>query len=156
MNAIRRHLMHAVDEVLAMPSVSKEKRHEALSLKKMKQGDGSWTTRKHLLGWIVDSLRQTLELSSRRKLELSKILASLCKANRVSKKRWERVLGKLRWLAVAIPGSHGLLGALQLAQNRCSTNRIRVTPELKDHLYELARLSVSLQQRPTYLPEIVP
>ena len=156
MNAIRRHLMHAVDQVLAMPSISEEQRHEALSLKKMLQGDGSWATRKHLLGWIVDALRQTLELSARRKLELSKIFASLCKARRVSKKRWERLLGKLRWLAIAIPGSHGLLGALQLALNRCSTNRIKITQELKDHIHELARLASSLRHRPTYLAEIVP
>ena len=156
MNAIRRHLLHAADKVLAMPSASQEKRHEALSIKKMLQGDGSWTTRKLLLGWVVDSLRQTLELSARRKLELAKIFASLCNAKRVSRKRWERLLGKIRWLAVAIPGSQGLLGALQLALNRCTSNRIRINQELKDHIYELARLSSSLRERPTYLAEIVP
>ena len=156
MSAIRRVLLHAVDLVLSTPGVSKEDRHEAMSLKKMLQGDGSWETRKHLLGWIVDALCQTLELSPRRKLELTKIFASLCEAKRVSHKRWERLLGKLRWLAVAIPGSQGLLGALQLALNKSDKNRIRITRELKDHIHELARLSSSLQDRPTYLPEIIP
>ena len=156
MLAIRRMLLNAVDQILAMPDVSEEGRHEAMSLKKLLQGDGSWHTRKHLLGWIVDSLRQTLELSARRKLELAKIFSSLCQAKRVSHKRWERLLGKLRWLATAIPGSQGLLGALQLALNRSSGNRIRITRELKDHIYELSRLSASLNTRPTYLPEIIP
>ena len=44
MNVLRRHLLHSIDKVLARPKVSSESRREAVSLKKMKKGDGSWAT----------------------------------------------------------------------------------------------------------------
>ena len=63
---------------------SETQRNEAISLKKLERGDGSWTTRKILLGWMLDALRQTLELPGHRKLELTQLLSSLCKARRIS------------------------------------------------------------------------
>ena len=78
MQAIRRHLWHAVDRVLAQPAETSLKRPEAISIKKLRKGDGSWTARKVLLGWVVGTTRQTLELPPHRKLELAKLLDSLC------------------------------------------------------------------------------
>ena len=77
MGALRRHLLHAIDSVLAKPDVSSNQRNEAVSLKKMRMGDGSWSTRKELLGWIVNTMRQTLELPPHRKLTLAKIFTGL-------------------------------------------------------------------------------
>ena len=65
LNAVRNHLLHTVDEVLATPEDAS--RQEAISLKKLKKGDGSWATRKAVLGWILDTSRQTLELPAHRK-----------------------------------------------------------------------------------------
>ena len=56
MKALRQHLLHAIDEVLARPEVSKNQRQEAVSLKKLLKGDGSWGTRKIILGWAVDTV----------------------------------------------------------------------------------------------------
>ena len=95
MNAIRRHLYHSIDKVLATPAVSEDQRLEALSVKKLKNGDGAWSTRKEFLGWVVDTLRQTLELPARRKDELSTIFASITGKRRVTQKKWHRIIGKL-------------------------------------------------------------
>ena len=89
MKAIRRHLWNAVDETLAKPDVADTQRNEAISLSKLEKGDGAWTTRKTILGWTLDTLRQTLELPPHRKVELAGLLTSLCKARRISKKRYE-------------------------------------------------------------------
>ena len=80
----RRHVLHAVDKVLTKPDVHNRPRHEAVSVKKLRKGDGSWTTRKQVLGWIID----TLELPAHRKQDLSQIFYSLQSAKRVSEKRW--------------------------------------------------------------------
>ena len=127
MKAIRRHLWNAVDETLAKPDVADTKRNEAISLSKLEKGDGAWTTRKTVLGWILDTLRQTLELPAHRKVELAGLLSSLCKARRISKKRYERALGKLRFVASAIPGTAGLFSVLQDSLNTSSDGRIKVT-----------------------------
>ena len=41
MSLLRRHLLWAVDSVLAQPGVSESKRNEAVSLKKLLKGDGA-------------------------------------------------------------------------------------------------------------------
>ena len=101
-----------------MPDETVETRLEAISLKKLLKGEGSWNTRKVILGWIANTVRQTIELPAHRKQALATIFQELQEAKRVSYKKWQRILGKLRFVSVAIPGSAGMFSALQLALNR--------------------------------------
>ena len=156
MRAMRRHLWHTVDQVLAQPAETSDERPEAISIKKLRKGDGSWTTRKTLLGWVVDAMRQTLKLPPHRKMELAKPLDGPCRARRITRKHHERALGKLRFMAAATPGAQGLFGALQLALNNSNNGGVPVTHELKDHLYAFAHLTADVGRRPTHLAEIVP
>ena len=151
MKALRRSLWHSVDRVLAQPDETSTEQPEAISLKKLAKGDGSWTTRKELLGWMVDTLRQTLELPGHRKTELASLLKSLCKARRISVKRYQKALGKLRFVAAAIPGAQGLFGALQLALNNATGNQVPLSRNLKDHLYAFSRLAADLSHQPAHL-----
>jgi hypothetical protein len=73
---LRHHLLHSIDRMLATP-LPDERRNEAVSLKKLLTGDGSWCTRKLVLGWILDTAAQTLELPPHRQSELASIFASL-------------------------------------------------------------------------------
>ena len=98
-----------MDHVLAQPNKMSDEQPKAMSLKKLRKGDGSWTMPKVLLGWVVDTMHQTLELPPHRKLELFKLLNSLCQACRISWKQCERALRKPLFMAVAIPGAQGLL-----------------------------------------------
>ena len=125
MKALRRHLLWAVDAVLSTPDVSDTDRNEAVSMKKLLKGDGAWETRKLILGWIVNTIRQTIELPPHRKLALAEIFSDLATAKRVSQHKWQSYLGKLRFVSVAIPGSAGLFSALQLALNQANGNRVR-------------------------------
>ena len=42
MNALRNHLLHAVGQVFAQPLVNQTHQNEAILLKKLLKGDGSW------------------------------------------------------------------------------------------------------------------
>ena len=157
LTTMRRHLLHAVDEVLSRPAHDEPHRNEAVSIKKMKKGDGSWSTRKLVLGWILDTARMTIELPPHRKEALADIFKSLVGLKRISRKRWESILGRLRFVSVAIPGSAGLFCALQLALQRTTADgRIRITRELRQHIDAFSRLAAQLAARPTHLSEIVP
>ena len=147
-------LEQLIDQVLSQPSEG-SKRHEAVSLKKLLSGDGSWSTRKLILGWIVNTMRQTLELPPHRKQTLHDIFAELLTLRRVSAKKW-LILGKLRFVSVAIPGSTGLFSALQWTQNQAGNNRIRVNAFVRSSLDAFGRLAASLCARPTHLAELVP
>ena len=107
MHAMQRHLLWAVDSILATPDVSDTQRNEAVSLEMLLKGDVAWETRKLLLGWIVDTVRQTIELPPHRKITLAAIFSDLASMSRVSQKKWQLHLGKLRFVSVAIPGSAG-------------------------------------------------
>lgn len=155
MVALRGHLLEAVDQVLSKP-LPGDQRLEAISLKKLLKGDGSWGTRKIILGWIIDTIRQTIELPSHRKLTLAKIFQELAATRRVSHRRWQQILGQLRFVSVAIPGSAGLFGALQLALTLSKGNRVRINSSLRSHIDAFASLVASLAHRPTHLAEIVP
>jgi len=154
LNALRDHLLPRINNVLAQP-LTEEQRNEAVSITKMLRGDGSWASRKELLGWILDFTRQTLELPPHRKLALATLFRSLKGKKRVSEKTWQRALGKLRFVAQAIPGATGLFCSLQLALNRASDGRVRISPRVRHHLDTFEELAVSLSERPTHLAEIV-
>jgi hypothetical protein len=100
-----------------------------------------------VLGWILDTVRQTLEVPPHRHAELTSIFADLSHARRVSFKRWQQVLGKLRFVSVAIPGSRGLLSTLQRAHNEANGNRVRINRLVHDCLDSFGRCS-----RPSHLP----
>ena len=93
MKALRGHLLEAIDAVLSQPASDESHRQEAVSLKKLLKGDGSWATRKLILGWIINALRQTMELPPHRKATLAHIFTDLASRRRVSHKKWQRYLG---------------------------------------------------------------
>ena len=64
-----RRLLHAIDKVFRpLDNEDGPTRNHAPSVKKLLKGDAYPATRKQILGWIVDTLRGTLELPSHRLL----------------------------------------------------------------------------------------
>jgi hypothetical protein len=45
----------------------REERRQPISLKKLLKGDACWATRKILLGWLIDTLKGTIELPQHRR-----------------------------------------------------------------------------------------
>jgi len=153
---MRDHLLHAVDDILDTP-LPTEPRNEAVSVKKLRNGDGGWATRKLILGWILDSERKTIELPPHRSEACTSLLQDLASSRRVSTKRWASAMGKLRFISYAVPGSAALFSALQSAMNLgAASNRIRITKEVRHSLLAFLTLLNDLSNRPTYLAEIIP
>ena len=69
-------------------------------------------------------------------------------------KKWRKFLSKLRFVALAIPGT--LASALQWAMNQAGDNRVRITLPVQHSLDAFERLCADLGHRPTHLAEIVP
>jgi hypothetical protein len=148
--------MHAIDSVLR-PRLATDPaaRQEAMSEKKMGQGDAAWATRKTVLGWVLDSVSGTLELPERRLLRAQSLFVDLQHAKRVSEKRWHQVLGELRSMLLAIPGGGGLFSILQTGFRHTDKHRIRLDSPMRDQLRDLHALINDLAQRPTRLAEVV-
>ena len=76
-----------------------------MSLKKAIQGDGDWKTTKEILGWMVNTEDGTLRLLPKRKAELGTLPGIPPLQRRISTKKLERLIGKLRSMHLAIPGA---------------------------------------------------
>jgi hypothetical protein len=75
----------------------------------MLKGDACWSTRKRLLGWNVDTATETLHLPPHRLARLYELLDHLQPPRkRTSIKTWHRLLGELRSMTIALPGTKGL------------------------------------------------
>lgn len=152
-----RRLLHAIDLVFRpLDSQDPPARTHIPSLKKLLQGDAYLSTRKIVLGWLLDTIRQTLSLPPHRLERLQHLFAQLRGKTRVSVKLWHKTLGELRSMALGIPGSRGLFSLLQEGLRHTDKYRIRITPAMRDMLSDFEHLSNTLAERPTELSELVP
>jgi hypothetical protein len=155
---VRTTLFHTIDEVLRPlhPSDQQSARKEPISVKKLHKGDGLWTSRKVLLGWVIDTSRKTIELPPHRATRLQLILTYLVDRRRISLRAWQKHLGELQSMVLALPGGRGLFSTLYTCfANRPTQNRVKITRPIKDALLDFAALASTLQDRPTRIGEVV-
>ena len=114
---VRRILLHAIDDVFRpLDSTDSPFRRQPASLKKLDKGDCSWSTVKVILGWIIDTASMTVHLPPHRIERLAEILASIpVTQKRTSVRKWHKVLGELRSMSLALPGSRHLFSHMQYA-----------------------------------------
>ena len=81
--------MHAVDMVFAQRDSDMMHHKEAISEKKLDKGDGGWNQQKEILGWILDSKWQTLELMDWCVKQIMDIFKDLQGQNCMGVKKWQ-------------------------------------------------------------------
>ena len=152
-----RRLLHSIDAVFRpVDDQDPPHRKHVPSMKKFLQGDAHLSTRKVVLGWLIDTVRQTLELPPHRIERLQHLFDSIRSKNRISTKQWHKILGELRSMSIGIPGSRGLFSLLQEGLRHSDKYRIRITPQMRDMLDDFEHLAHSLSDRPTEIAELVP
>jgi hypothetical protein len=158
LHRLRNILLHVNDAVLR-PNDAADRarlRAEPISEKKLLKGDGNWSTRKTILGWVVDTVAKTISLPPHRSDRLLSILSDLHGRRRVSTRKWHRLLGELRSMCLALPGGPGLFSHLQAAFRTADKKRVRITPSVQQALDDWRILAHSVTSRPTHLHELFP
>jgi hypothetical protein len=157
-NHVRATIFHTIDKLLRpLHPADSPFRKQPISIKKLHKGDAKWSTRKILLGWIVDTVEQTISLPEHRADRLHTILSDLLRKRRISLKMWQQQLGELRSMILAIPGGRGLFSTLYTGLTNGSTDsasRLRITRPMRDALLDLSHLAIDLHRRPTRIGEI--
>ena len=151
----RRVTYHTIDSVFRPNDTSDIKRRQPISTKKLLKGDDSWESQKVILGWLIDSLANSLALPAHRQEKLLSLLTNLLHRNRTSVADWHTLLGELRSMSLAVPGSRGCFSFLQHAL-RPGCKRIKITKAVRDQLKDFLWLATDVSARPTHLSEIVP
>ena len=66
-----------------------------------------------MLGWIIDTVNMTIHLPQHRVERLADILASIpITQKRTSVRKWHKVLGELRLMALALRGARTISSAI--------------------------------------------
>jgi len=150
--------MHTLDEVFR-PSDATDSPHrkEPASIKKLREGDAHWATRKLVLGWVLDTVAMTIELPSHRQERLQEILAGYQpNQKRTSLRKWQQLIGELRSMVIAVPGLRGMFSHLQETIKHKVDERVRLSRGVHDTLADIRWLANSTISRPTRLYEVVP
>jgi hypothetical protein len=87
------------------------------------------------LGWIIDTINMTIQLPPHRVARLAEILASIPPTQRrTSVKKWHSVLGELRSMALALPGSRNIFSTMQHALSAKTGGRVALSKGVHDAL----------------------
>jgi hypothetical protein len=157
LNAVRNTLLHSIDAVFRPNDEGDDVRAEPVSLKKLDKGDASWKTRHTILGWDIDTERKTIALPPHRIARLHEILDSIpAHQRRIGVSKWHQVLGELRSMSIALPGSRGLFSHLQAALSKKRGCRVPLTTEVHQALADFRWIVNHIAERPTRIAELVP
>ena len=158
LDQVRSTLMHAVDLVFRpLDGEDSPSRSEPISVKKLMKGDCTWDTCKVVLGWLIDTVAQTIQLPIHRVQRLAEILASIPKSQkRIGIKKWHKILGELRSMSLALPGSRNLFSQMQLALQQRFGARIALKKGVHQSLQDFKYLLDDIASRPTRIAELVP
>ena len=80
--------------------------------------DGNWARVKEIVGWLIYTLWGNLALYSKQQLEIFYLLKIPTTQRRISVKKLERLIGKLGYMHLSVPGSIGHFYAMQVALSR--------------------------------------
>jgi hypothetical protein len=148
---VRQILLHAIDDVFRpLDSMDGPFRLQPTSLKKLEQGDCSWSTIKVILGWIIDTVTMTIKLPPHRIQRLSEILSSIpVTQKRTSVRKWHKVLGELRSMSLTLPGARNLFSHMQHALSTKLQNRVALNKGVHHALDDFRWMLADIENRPT-------
>ena len=155
---VMRSALHSIDEVFRPLELGDPPhRKEPSSVKKMMQGDAAWSPHKRLLGWDFDTEAMTLNLPPHRLDRLREVLTWIQPPRkRLPTAKWHQLLGELRSMSPALPGTRGLFSTLQDALSKGDRRRVRLNQHVHATAADFSLLVDSLASRPTRLYELVP
>ena len=155
---VRRILMHAIDDVFRpLESSDNAYRRAPVSVKKLAKGDCSWSTIKLVLGWIINTVSMTIHLPPHRVERLAEILASIpITQKRTSVKKWHKVLGELRSMALALPGARNLFSQMQHALTNKVKGRVNLNKGVHQAVEDFRWLLSDIVNHPTSIAKLVP
>jgi hypothetical protein len=136
------------------PSIPGEQK-DSVSLKKALAGDGDWNTVKEILGWVIDTDSGTLRLLDKRLSDLRNLLNIPSSQRRISRKKLERLIGKLHSMHLAIPSAIGHFYNIQKALTHASSTTAYLSNAFHEDIAHWRTLINAMALRPTYIAEIV-
>lgn len=153
---LSRAILHGIHSVFPPPSITGHDGEDPVSLKKLRQGDGLWETRKELLGWVFDGARRCIELPPNKVASITEDIHAMIRKNSVPVKDFEKLRGRLRHACIGIPAGKGMMGPIDAAmRGEPHFIAIKKNPRLRTALADFGTLIKVMARRPTHCKELV-
>lgn len=160
MRQLSRAALHGLHSVFPPPSVTNHVGgKDPVSIKKLRRGDADWTIRKEVLGWLLDGMSRCISLPQDKYRAIRAELKALTRKNvsKVSLKRFQKIVGKLRFASLGLPVGRGLFTPMNFAM-RGEPDHIGLgaTNPVREALEDWIEVLDDIAERPTHVHEIVP
>ena len=149
-----RAALHAISTVF--PDDASSPRRAVVSASKLAKGDATWATTKRVLGWDIDTERLTIHLPEHRLQHFDTLLSPLRSQKRVSRRKWQVLLGELRSMVPAIHSSKYYFSILQHAMSDQQRPRIWLSKLVHSVLATWQAMARSITKQPAPLTMLVP
>jgi hypothetical protein len=154
-----RVLLHSIDAIFRAHPHPDDKpgRKQIISSSKLEAGDGAWSTKKIILGWLIDTAAGTIQLPDHKVERLEALLQHFLHVSRTSRKKWYSLLGELRHMSVAIKGAAYLFSILQsILVDQPTAKRVHLGPLIHASLADWQHLAHTLHTHPVPISSLVP
>jgi hypothetical protein len=154
---LTRSILHGIEEVFPGPDTTGHAGgREPVSEKKIRRGEADWTTRKVVLGWLLDGERRTIELTDDKAAAYTEELRKLLRRSRIPMARYRKIIGRLRFASFCVPAGKALMTPLNMAM-RGSPAHVPSgrKSEVHESLGDWLQLVKGLKARPTSVRELV-
>ena len=108
-------LLHSIHEVFSLPEISGLGGEDSISLKKLKERESVWETRKELLGWIFKGRTRFIKLPPNKIAKIGGRIDQTVLARSVQRRDYEKLLRRVRHVALGVLGSVVLFIPLNMA-----------------------------------------
>jgi len=128
----------------------------------LQQGDGLWSTKKEILGWVFDGVSKCLSLPIEKVDKIKTTLTQLSRKKTVRFGDLEKINGKLMHATIGIPNGRGLLSPIiaSIAKKPNTRNykdrTIRLNVATKQAMVDWIALLPTALKHPTPCVDLVP
>jgi len=157
-----RLVLHGIHSVFPPPDLDENKDNKPISIKKLKQGDGMWSTKKEILGWLFDGVSRCMQLPMDKVAKITQMLKDMLQSQLVCFGDIEKINGKLMHATIGVPNGKGLLSPMiaQMAKKPKTKSYKDHTTKLSDTARQAIKdwimlLPVAMKE-PTLCQDLVP
>jgi hypothetical protein len=109
------------------------------------------------LGFLVNGETKTVRISEAKATDIISELRRILKKKTVQLKRYQRIVGKLRHVALILPGIKGLFSPINKAlQGEPRVIGLGKNSDVRAAFLDLVHMVADLAERPTHVKELVP
>ena len=154
---LTRSLLNAISDIFPSPATTGSNMGPPISLKKL-IAEGTWETRKEILGWVLDGIALTIELPTTKCDSILTELRAIRRLKTISLQRLRKLQGRLQFASIALPIGKPLLGPIDVVIAKAiNTKRttIFLNDDIKQQLRDWSALLHLMRSRPTHVRELI-